>query len=214
MLLVALGLGFFELTLDRGLREDWFASGLIVTTAAISASSLIALVFWELNHKDPVIDLRLLKNRNFSLTLLIMGITGLILFGTTQLIPQMLQQVLGYSSFQAGLALTAGGVERRVEHDGACARARLEETVRRGRSGLRERLRDVADRGDDRGGAATGHDRHQQGGQKNRERVASGVSEAVYLHVLRRYAMSSGLRGSNDAFSTSSAHLGARRFST
>jgi len=110
VLLVALGLGFFELTLDRGLREDWFSSGLIVTTAAISASSLIALVFWELNHKDPVIDLRLMKNRNFSLTLLVMGITGLILFGTTQLIPQMLQQVLGYSSFQAGLALTAGGV--------------------------------------------------------------------------------------------------------
>jgi DHA2 family multidrug resistance protein len=110
VILVALGLGFFELTLDRGLREDWFSSGFIVATAAISASSLIALVFWELNHKDPVIDLRLLKNRNFSLTLLVMGITGLILFGTTQLIPQMLQQVLGYSSFQAGLALTAGGV--------------------------------------------------------------------------------------------------------
>jgi DHA2 family multidrug resistance protein len=110
VILVALGLGFFELTLDRGLREDWFSSGFIITTAAISASSLIGLVLWELNHRDPVIDLRLLKNRNFSLTLLIMGITGLILFGTTQLIPQMLQQVLGYSSFQAGLALTAGGV--------------------------------------------------------------------------------------------------------
>ncbi|CAN5358142.1 DHA2 family efflux MFS transporter permease subunit [soil metagenome] len=110
VLLVAFGLGFFELTLDRGEREDWFSSGFIVMTAAISASSLIALVFWELNHKDPVIDLRLMKNRNFSLTLLVMGVTGMILFGTTQLIPQMLQQVLGYSSFQAGLALTAGGI--------------------------------------------------------------------------------------------------------
>ena len=108
--LVALGLGFFELTLDRCEREDWFSSRFIIATAAISASSLIGLVLWELNHKDPVIDLRLMKNRNFSLTLLVMGITGLILFGTTQLIPQMLQQVLGYSSFQAGLALTAGGV--------------------------------------------------------------------------------------------------------
>jgi DHA2 family multidrug resistance protein len=110
VMLVALGLGFFELTLDRGEREDWFSSGFIVTTAIISASSLIALVFWELNHKDPVIDLRLLKNRNFSLTLLVMGVVGMIMFSTTQLIPQMLQQVLGYSSFQAGLALTAGGI--------------------------------------------------------------------------------------------------------
>jgi DHA2 family multidrug resistance protein len=110
VILVALGLGFFELTLDRGEREDWFSSGLIVTTATISAVSLIALIFWELNHKDPVVDLKLFKNRSFAVTTLIMGITGLILFGTTQLIPQMLQQVMGYSSFDAGLALTLGGL--------------------------------------------------------------------------------------------------------
>lgn len=110
VILVALGLGFFELTLDRGEREDWFASGLIIATATISAVSLISLVFWELNHKDPVVDLKLFKNRSFAITTLIMGITGLILFGTTQLIPQMLQQVMGYSSFDAGLALTLGGL--------------------------------------------------------------------------------------------------------
>ena len=107
--LVALGLGFFEYTLDRGLREDWFASPLIMTTASIAAVSLVALVIWELNHKDPVVNLRLLKNRNFAVTLLIMAITGVVLFSTTQLIPQMLQQVLGYSALDAGLALTFGG---------------------------------------------------------------------------------------------------------
>jgi len=109
VLLVALGLGFLEITADRGQRADWFSSGLITTTAIISGVSLIALVFWELNHDDPVVDLRLLKNRNFALTILVMGTTGMILFGTTQLIPQMLQQVLGYSALDAGLALTAGG---------------------------------------------------------------------------------------------------------
>lgn len=110
VILVALGLGFFEVTLDRGEREDWFSSPFILATAIISAISLIALVVWELNHDEPVVDIKLLKSRNFSLTLLVMAITGMILFGTTQLIPQMLQQVLGYTSFQAGLALTAGGV--------------------------------------------------------------------------------------------------------
>ena len=108
--LVALGLGFLEITLDRGEREDWFSSGFIVASAAIAVVSLVALVIWELQHDDPVIDLKLMKNRNFSLTLLVMGVTGMILFGTTQLIPQMLQQVLGYSAFDAGLALTAGGL--------------------------------------------------------------------------------------------------------
>ena len=110
VILVALGLGFFELTLDRGEREDWFASGFICATAAISFVSLVVLGFWEANHKDPVIDVKLLKNRNFAAVLMVMGITGLILFGTTQLIPQMLQQVMGYSSFDAGLALTLGGI--------------------------------------------------------------------------------------------------------
>jgi DHA2 family multidrug resistance protein len=108
--LVALGLGFLELTLDRGEREEWFASGFIVATAIIAVVSLAALIVWEWYHEDPVVDVRLLANRNFSATLLVMGMTGLILYGTTQLIPQMLQQVLGYSAFDAGLALTAGGV--------------------------------------------------------------------------------------------------------
>ena len=110
VLLVAFGLGFLELTLDRGQREDWFSSGLIIFSAAVAVISLIGLVLWELNHDDPVIDLRLLKNRNFSLTLVVMATTGMILFGTTQLIPQMLQQVLGYSALDAGLALTVGGL--------------------------------------------------------------------------------------------------------
>ena len=109
VILIVLGLGALEYTLDRGLREDWFASSLIITTASIAAVSLVALVVWELNHDDPIIDLKLMKSRNFSLTLLVMLITGLILFGTTQLIPQFLQQVLGYSALDAGLALTFGG---------------------------------------------------------------------------------------------------------
>ena len=109
ILLVALGLGFLEYTLDRGEREDWFASGTIIATATVSAVSLIGLAVWELLHPEPVVDLKLMRSRNFSLTLLIMMLTGMILFGTTQLIPQMLQQVLGYTAFQAGLAMTFGG---------------------------------------------------------------------------------------------------------
>lgn len=108
--LVALGLGCLEITLDRGQRLDWFGSGIITATSIVAVASLIGLVVWELNHKDPVVDLRLLKNRNFAATLAVMTMTGMILFGTTQLIPQMLQQVLGYSALDAGLALTFGGI--------------------------------------------------------------------------------------------------------
>ena len=108
--LVALGLGCLEIALDRGQREDWFASGMITSTAIVAGVSLVALVIWELNRKEPVIDLKLLRHANFAATLVVMLITGMILFGTTQLIPQMLQQVLGYSALDAGLALTFGGI--------------------------------------------------------------------------------------------------------
>ena len=107
--LVALGLGFLEYFADRGERLDWFSSPLITASAIISATSLIALVIWELRVDNPVINLRLLKNRNFTMTLVVMLMTGLVLFATTQIIPQMLQQVMGYSALDAGLALTAGG---------------------------------------------------------------------------------------------------------
>ena len=110
VILVFLGLGFLEIFLDRGERLDWFSSPTIIAAATISITSLIALVVWELNTDNPVIDLRLLKNRNFAMTTVVMLITGLILFGTTQLIPQMLQQVMGYSALDAGLALTVGGI--------------------------------------------------------------------------------------------------------
>ncbi len=108
--LIVLGLGFLEIVGDRGEREDWFSSPFILAAAIISGVSLIALVIWELNHKKPIVDLRLLANRNFSMTLVVMALTGMILFGTTQIIPQMLQEVLGYSSLDAGLALTIGGL--------------------------------------------------------------------------------------------------------
>lgn len=108
--LVALGLGCLEITLDRGQRLDWFSSGTIIVTAVTAATCIAALIVWELNHKDPVVNLKLLGNANFAATLAVMTITGAVLFGTTQLIPQLLQQVLGYTAFDAGLALTFGGI--------------------------------------------------------------------------------------------------------
>ena len=108
--LVALGLGCLEITLDRGERDDWFGSGFILANAIISALALVMLVVWELSRKDPIVNLKLLGNRNFAITSLFMLTAGLVLFGTTALIPQFAQQVLDYTATNAGLALTTGGV--------------------------------------------------------------------------------------------------------
>ena len=108
--LVALGLGCLEVVLERGEREAWFESVFITGMGVVSILALALLVWWELARKDPIVDLRLLRNRNFAITMAFMATTGAVLFGTTTLVPQMLQQVFGYDATNAGLALTTGGI--------------------------------------------------------------------------------------------------------
>ncbi|HEY4032113.1 MAG TPA: DHA2 family efflux MFS transporter permease subunit [Caulobacteraceae bacterium] len=103
-------LGFLEVTLDRGQREDWFSSPVIVGTAALSALCLLFAIPWELSRKDPIVPIRMYGRRNFGIASIFLLITGVILFGTTQFIPQLLQQVLGYTATDAGMAMTAGGL--------------------------------------------------------------------------------------------------------
>ncbi|HEY3887897.1 MAG TPA: DHA2 family efflux MFS transporter permease subunit [Caulobacteraceae bacterium] len=107
--LVGLALGCLEFTLDRGQRDDWFSSPFITLSAVASAIAFLAFVPWELTRKDPIVPIRMFARRNFSIACLFLLAVGMILFGTTQFIPQLLQQVLGYTATDAGLALTAGG---------------------------------------------------------------------------------------------------------
>ncbi|WP_419827056.1 DHA2 family efflux MFS transporter permease subunit [Sphingomonas sp.] len=108
--LVALGLGCLEVTLDRGQRDDWFSSGFILAMAVIAAVSLILLVVWELLHDEPIVDIRLFGNRNFAVVCFMMFVVGVVLLGSTQIMPQMLQEVFGYTATLSGEALTVGGI--------------------------------------------------------------------------------------------------------
>jgi DHA2 family multidrug resistance protein len=108
--LIALALAALEVMLDRGVQEDWFASPLIRGSAIIAGVCLVAFVLWELIERDPLLDMTLFKYRNFASATVIIMTIGVVLFGTTQFIPQMVQQVLGYTAEQAGLALTLGGI--------------------------------------------------------------------------------------------------------
>lgn len=107
---VALWLGCMEVTLDRGQRDDWFSSPMITISAIVAALSFVALIPWEIMHRDPIINVRLFRRRNFVISSLLFIVLGLVVFGSTQFIPQLLQQVLGYTAYDAGLALTAGGI--------------------------------------------------------------------------------------------------------
>ncbi|HZT37059.1 MAG TPA: DHA2 family efflux MFS transporter permease subunit [Bryobacteraceae bacterium] len=108
--LLVTGLGFLEYTLDEGQRKDWFSSHLITASAILSAASLVAAVIWELKQRDPIVDLRLLKDRNFAISTLNMFALGFILYASTTAMPLFMQTMLGYTATQSGLALSPGGL--------------------------------------------------------------------------------------------------------
>jgi MFS transporter, DHA2 family, multidrug resistance protein len=106
---VALGLGTLQIVLDKGQRDDWFESHFILGLAIVSAVSLIFVVGWEWQHKDPIIDLHLFRERTFAVSNLLMFMLGFALLGSTLLLPLFLQTLLGYTAQLAGMALSPGG---------------------------------------------------------------------------------------------------------
>ena len=107
--LISLGLGSMQIILDKGQREDWFSSVFIQVFFVLMLVGIIAGIIWELRHKDPVVDLRMLKDRNFAVATLAMFFLGFVLYASTVLIPQFLQEMMGYTAELAGLALSPGG---------------------------------------------------------------------------------------------------------
>ena len=108
--LLAVGVGFLQIVLDKGQEEDWFGSAWITELSIISLLALVALVVWELRKKEPIIDLRLLKDRNFLLATFTMFMLGFVLYGSTVLLPIMLQTLMGYTAMLSGLVLSPGGL--------------------------------------------------------------------------------------------------------
>jgi DHA2 family multidrug resistance protein len=108
--LVATFLGAMELVLDRGLEDDWFASSFIVKMTAASALALVLMIPWEMRHRNPAVDVRMLATRQFGASFLVMLATGAILLATTQFLPQLVQQGFGYTATWAGLVLSPGGL--------------------------------------------------------------------------------------------------------
>jgi DHA2 family multidrug resistance protein len=108
--LVALGFACLEVVLDRGQTEDWFESNFIVIFFSIAIVALFTAAFWEWRHDDPVVEIRLLADRNFAVANFFYFLFGFALFGSTVLIPQMLQSLYGYTATDAGLVLGPGAM--------------------------------------------------------------------------------------------------------
>jgi len=108
--LLVVGLGALQIVLDKGQQEDWFNSPFILAFSAVSAVSLLCLVYVELTHPHPIVNLRLFKNVSFSAGNLIMFAVGFCLYSSIMLIPLFLQTLMGYNATMAGMVLAPGGV--------------------------------------------------------------------------------------------------------
>ncbi len=108
--LIALTLGCLEVVLDRGQIDDWFKSDTIIIFSLIACVSFLIFVPWELKQEDPIVELRLLFHRQFGMSFFVMLMIGAILFGSNQIMPQLLQTAFPYTAMLSGLAMMPGGI--------------------------------------------------------------------------------------------------------
>ncbi|MEZ5429293.1 MAG: DHA2 family efflux MFS transporter permease subunit [Pyrinomonadaceae bacterium] len=108
--LMALGLSALELTLDLGQQRDWFSSPVIIFTTVSCAVSLLTFIAWELYTPDPIVNLRIFLNRNFAVGTLLIASVGVVLYGSTALLPLFLQTLLGYPAVESGMAVSPRGI--------------------------------------------------------------------------------------------------------
>jgi DHA2 family multidrug resistance protein len=107
--LLSLALGLFQLMLDRGETRDWFESTEIVAYAVASALGLYMFIVHSLTARHPFVDIHLFKDRNFTVSLIVMFVIGITVISPSVLLPSFLQQLQGYTPTEAGTLMAARG---------------------------------------------------------------------------------------------------------
>ena len=108
--LLAVGIGSLQVVLDKGQRADWFQTAWIFQLSLVCGACLIALILWELRARQPIIDLSVFRVRNYAPGVVLMFTLGIALYGSLVLLPIFLQNLVGYSAMQSGLAISPGGI--------------------------------------------------------------------------------------------------------
>jgi MFS transporter, DHA2 family, multidrug resistance protein len=108
--MLVVGIGCLQIMLDKGQEEDWFSSRFILTLAILAAVGLIGFVIRELNTEHPIVDLRVFRYRSYSAGVFLMTVLGFVLYGSTVLVPLMLQTLLGYPAVKAGIVMLPRGL--------------------------------------------------------------------------------------------------------
>lgn len=107
---LALGIACLQVLLDKGQEEDWFGSSFIRTLCVLTIIGLAAFIIRELTTEHPIVDLSVFKIRTYATGVFLMTVLGFVLYGSTVLIPLLLQTLLGYPALQAGIAMLPRGL--------------------------------------------------------------------------------------------------------
>jgi DHA2 family multidrug resistance protein len=107
--LLTLAIASLQIALDKGQESDWFSSRWITSLIILAGYAFLVWIVWEWNHPNPVVDIHMFKMRNFATAMFFSFTVGIVLYGTTFMIPQFLQVQLGYPAVVAGESLAGGG---------------------------------------------------------------------------------------------------------
>ncbi len=108
--LMAIFLGTAQIILDKGQQEDWFSSSLICWLTVLCLATFVGFIYQELHTPEPIVNLRIFRDRNFSTAMVMMTVVGAALYSTIAILPMFLQTLMGYSSVQSGLAVSPRGI--------------------------------------------------------------------------------------------------------
>ncbi|GAB3347503.1 MDR family MFS transporter [Arachidicoccus ginsenosidivorans] len=105
IMLLILSVGFLQFILEKGQEEDWFNSTLITTSAVISFFAFYFFIWRETVYKYPIVNLRVLRNKELSIGSILSFVLGFGLYGSTFIIPLYTQTIMGWTAFQAGMLM-------------------------------------------------------------------------------------------------------------
>ena len=108
--LLVVGIGAFQMMLDKGQLEDWFTSDLIRGLATVAVVGLAVFVLHELLAENPIVNLRVFKIRTYAAGVTLIMVVGFVLYGSMVLLPLMLQTAMGYPAIEAGIATAPRGL--------------------------------------------------------------------------------------------------------
>jgi DHA2 family multidrug resistance protein len=103
--LLAVSVGSLQYVLERGQEDDWFSNTAILVLSIVAAAGLFFFIWREMTYRNPIVNFKVLKNRNLRVGTILSFVLGFGLYGSTYIIPLYTQQLLGWTALQSGMLM-------------------------------------------------------------------------------------------------------------